>query len=179
MTGNLEVPRVTTTNAIPLVFNGVAGASKSWKTSVDGKGITYTPSKTTGVVDWDDTKAVNISTNGEITATKFNTLKDGRATITVTADAELTSSDGVVADRRGNTVTVRARVRRKSEQVNLIFTMPEGMRPLLNVSHNLTANDGTPGMLTIAPTSGEVRIASVGPALLNKDFNFTFTYVVD
>lgn len=105
--------------------------------------------------------------------------KDARVTITVTADAELTSSDGVVADRRGNTVTLRARVRRKSEQVNLIFTMPEGMRPLLNVSHNLTANDGTPGMLTIAPTSGEVRIASVGPALLNKDFNFTFTYVVD
>lgn len=105
--------------------------------------------------------------------------KDGRATITVTADAELTSSDGVVADRRGNTVTLRARVRRKSELVNLIFTMPVDMRPLLNISHNITANDGTIGMLTIAPTSGEVRIASVGPALLNKDFNITFSYAVD
>ena len=45
--------------------------------------------------------------------------KDTRALITVTADAELTTSDGVIADRRGNTVTLRARVRRKTNKLIL------------------------------------------------------------
>ncbi|MDK7542559.1 BppU family phage baseplate upper protein [Bacillus pacificus] len=104
--------------------------------------------------------------------------KDTRALITVTADAELTTSDGVIADRRGNTVTLRARVRRKNEQINTVFMMPEGMKPLLTVSHNIIANDGTVGALSIG-TSGEVKIANVGNSLVNKDFNFTISYVVD
>ncbi|MDA1690229.1 MULTISPECIES: BppU family phage baseplate upper protein [Bacillus] len=104
--------------------------------------------------------------------------KDTRALITVTADAELTTSDGVIADRRGNTVTLRARVRRKNEQINTVFMMPEGMKPLLTVAHNIIANDGTVGALSIG-TSGDVKISSVGPSLVNKDFNFTISYVVD
>ncbi|MEG7934992.1 BppU family phage baseplate upper protein [Bacillus mobilis] len=104
--------------------------------------------------------------------------KDGRATITPTADAELTSPDGIIADRRGSTVTLRARIRRKSEQVNTVFVMPADMRPLLTVTTNIVSNDGVVGAFSIA-TNGDVKIASVGPTLLNKDFNITITYVVD
>ncbi|HDR7790287.1 TPA: BppU family phage baseplate upper protein [Bacillus paranthracis] len=180
MTGNLEVPRVTTTNAIPLVFMGVVGASKSWRTSVDGKGITYTPSKTTGVVDWDDTKAVNISTNGEITATKFTTLKDGRATITVTADAELISANGVIADRRGNTVTLRAPIRRKAGSTNgLVFTLPVDMRPTMTLSQTVITNDGATALITLNATTGEVFLQALSTTIVGKDINIIITYVAD
>ncbi|MEW9167033.1 BppU family phage baseplate upper protein [Bacillus pacificus] len=112
-------------------------------------------------------------------ATKSNIVtsdKDGRATITLPPEAELTSSDGVIADRKSNTVTLRARIRRKSDQISTVFVMPSDMRPLLTVTHNIIANDGTVGALSIG-TSGDVKISSVGPSLLNKDFNFTITYV--
>ncbi|RAS98007.1 hypothetical protein A6E22_27440, partial [Bacillus cereus] len=112
-------------------------------------------------------------------ATKSNIVtsdKDGRATITLPPEAELTSSDGVIADRKSNMVTLRARIRRKSDQISTVFVMPSDMRPLLTVTHNIIANDGTVGALSIG-TSGDVKISSVGPSLLNKDFNFTITYV--
>lgn len=112
-------------------------------------------------------------------ATKSNIVtsdKDGRATITLPPEAELTSSDGVIADRKSNTVTLRARIRRKSDQISTVFVMPSDMRPLLTVTHNIIANDGTVGALSIG-TNGDVKISSVGPSLLNKDFNFTITYV--
>ncbi|MEB9506858.1 BppU family phage baseplate upper protein [Bacillus anthracis] len=176
LTGNIEAPRVTTTNAIPLVFNGVAGASKSWKTSVDGKGITYTPSKTTGVADWDDTKAVNISTNGEITATKFNTLKDGRATPTLTADAENPNSGApLIAERRGNTVTVSGSVRRKvGASGDTIATLPADMRPSTTQRMNLIATDGTVVFASISSVTGNLALSSTG-----KEVYMQCTYVVD
>ncbi|KAB2441370.1 BppU family phage baseplate upper protein [Bacillus luti] len=178
MTGYLEVPRLVTSTAIPLVLNGNVSSSKSWKAAVDAEGLSLTPSATNGASDWSPTKTVKIKPDGEIVAPKISTPKDGRATITVTADAELTSPDGVIADRRGNVVTLRARVRRKSEQVNTVFVMPVDMRPLLTVTTNIVSNDGVVGAFSIA-TNGDVKIASVGPTLLNKDFNITISYVVD
>lgn len=117
---------------------------------------------------------VNIDTN-LVTKTK-----DGRATLTLTADAELIGSNGVIADRRGNTVTLRAQVRRKAGSTgNVLFTMPSDMKPLLMATQNIIANDGTVGLLTVS-SSGDVTLTSPGSTnVAGKDFSFTITYVVD
>ncbi|MEI5893111.1 DUF2479 domain-containing protein [Bacillus cereus] len=181
MTGNLDVPRVNTSNSIPLLFNGVASATVSWKTSVLGEGLVFTPAKTTGATDWDDTKKVAISSKGEVTAQAFKTPKDGRATITVTADAELIGANGVIADRRGNTVTVRAPIRRKIGSTSaLMFTLPVDMRPTMELTENVISISGSVGLVTVS-TNGNFQL---GSAMLNdlipgKDFNITVTYVVD
>ncbi|HIE6632289.1 BppU family phage baseplate upper protein [Bacillus luti] len=180
MTGNLDVPRVNTTNAIPLLFNGVSSSTVSWKTSVLGEGLVFTPSKTTGVTDWDDTKKVTISPKGEVTAQAFKTPKDGRATITVTADAELIGPNGVVADRRGNTVTLRAPIRRKAGSTGaVVFTMPVDMRPTMLLTQTVVSNDGTPALMTISATNGEVLLQQIGTSITGKDINILLSYVVD
>ncbi|KMQ19607.1 hypothetical protein TU69_17960 [Bacillus cereus] len=117
---------------------------------------------------------VNVDTN-LVTKTK-----DGRATITLTADAELAGTNGVIADRRGNTVTLRAQVRRKAGSTgNVIFTMPSDMKPLLMATQNIIANDGTVGLLTVS-SSGDVMLTSPGSTnVAGKDFSFVITYVVD
>ncbi|WP_439875936.1 hypothetical protein ACSLGG_10870 [Bacillus mycoides] len=103
--------------------------------------------------------------------------KDSRATIPVSEDAELIGTNGVIADRRGNTVTIRAQVRRKAGST--IFTVPPGMRPLLMAIQNIVADDGTVGLLTVS-SSGDVTLTSVGSTnVAGKTFSFTITYVVD
>ncbi|AJG73679.1 MULTISPECIES: BppU family phage baseplate upper protein [Bacillus cereus group] len=107
--------------------------------------------------------------------------KDGRANISITADGELISGNGVIADRRGNTVTLRAGVRRKVgiPHTNAIFTLPVDMRPLLTVQQNTISTDGTPCLITIQ-TNGEFSIQNVGSNnAQGKDYYVTISYVVD
>ncbi|MGF9766885.1 BppU family phage baseplate upper protein [Bacillus albus] len=108
--------------------------------------------------------------------------KNGRATITLTADAELISPNAVFADRRGNTVTLRAPIRRKLGSTNsaILFTLPVDMRPTLILQYSIPATDGVPGIFTIN-TNGEVTIQdalTVAP-VAGKNFYATCTYVVD
>lgn len=108
------------------------------------------------------------------------TAKDGRASLTLTADAELIGSNGVIADRRGNTVTLRAPIRRKALSIGTaVFTLPADMRPTLTVTSNFISNDGAAGLLTIG-TDGITSLTSAGATdVRGKNFNMTFTYVVD
>lgn len=107
--------------------------------------------------------------------------KNGRATITVTADAELAGANGVIADRRGNTVTVRAAIRRKAGvgHAAVMFTMPDNMRPLLTVQQTMVSTDGSVGVFTI-DSSGNVTIVNpTATDVSGKNFYATMTYVVD
>lgn len=124
-----------------------------------------------------DTDTFNLNAANTNLVTK---TKDARATITVTADAELTGVNGVIADRRGNTVTLRAPFRRKAGSTgSTVFTMPPGMRPTLSLYQNVVANDGTVGLLTIVP-DGIVTLTSVGSTnIAGKDLSVVLTYVVD
>ncbi|HFK1476734.1 TPA: BppU family phage baseplate upper protein [Bacillus paranthracis] len=106
--------------------------------------------------------------------------KNGRATITVTADAELISANGVIADRRGNTVTLRAPIRRKAGSTNgLVFTLPVDMRPTMTLSQTVITNDGAAALITLSATTGEVSLQSLSSTIAGKDINILITYVAD
>ncbi|MEB9454444.1 BppU family phage baseplate upper protein [Bacillus anthracis] len=126
-----------------------------------------------------DVKDINV--RGGSASNVVTKLKDGRANISITADGELISGNGVIADRRGNTVTLRAGVRRKVgiPHTNAIFTLPVDMRPLLTVQQNTISTDGTPCLITIQ-TNGEFSIQNVGSNnAQGKDYYVTISYVVD
>ncbi|MDA1874292.1 BppU family phage baseplate upper protein [Bacillus cereus group sp. BY112LC] len=112
--------------------------------------------------------------------TKLTTNKDGRASLTLTADAELFTANGVIADRRGNTVTLRAPFRKKSGgNTTPMFTMPADMRPLLTVLQNTSSIDGVQGLLVIN-SNGEVWMQDLGStSVTGKSFYVTVTYAVD
>ncbi len=106
--------------------------------------------------------------------------KDDRATIPVTADAELITSYGVIADRRGNTVTLRAPIRRKVGSTNgHVFTLPPGMRPTMMLTQVVHASDGTPALMTIPSDTGQVLLQTITPAIMGKDYHIVLTYVAD
>ncbi len=129
---------------------------------------------------WANEFAMDLNT-GKVTVPSLGTKKDGRANISITADGELISGNGVIADRRGNTVTLRAGIRRKVgiPHTNAIFTLPVDMRPLLTVQQNTISTDGTPCLITIQ-TNGEFSIQNVGSNnAQGKDYYVTISYVVD
>lgn len=101
--------------------------------------------------------------------------KDGRANLTLTADG--IAWDGAtpnVADRRGNTVTLRLAINRKvGSSGDVVATLPIDMRPTLNVIESFIANDGTPVRVTVE-SGGNVKVAVEG-----KNMYATITYVVD
>ncbi|MGH0669274.1 BppU family phage baseplate upper protein [Bacillus paranthracis] len=106
--------------------------------------------------------------------------KDDRATIPLTTDAELITSYGVIADRRGNTVTLRAPIRRKVGSTNgHVFTLPPGMRPTMMLTQVVHASDGTPALMTIPSDSGQVLLQTITPAIMGKDYHIVLTYVAD
>ncbi|MGR6912490.1 BppU family phage baseplate upper protein [Bacillus sp. BSL6] len=106
--------------------------------------------------------------------------KDDRAIIPVTADAELITSYGVIADRRGNTVTLRAPIRRRVGSTNgHVLTLPPGMRPTMMLTQVVHASDGTPALITIPSDTGQVLLQTITPAIMGKDYHIVLTYVVD
>lgn len=131
---------------------------------------------TTGVFDVKDINVRVGSASNVVT-----TLKDGRATLILTADASNIDAVNIapIADRRGNTVSIRMAIKRiVSTGSAVLTTLPVNMRPL-SAQHNiLTAMDGTKGRLQIRD-NGELAILDVAGSAQNKDFYFTATYVVD
>lgn len=106
--------------------------------------------------------------------------KDGRADITLTAEAELIGSYGVIVDRRGNTVTLRAPIRRKVGSTNgVVFTLPVNMRPTMTLIQSVITKDGTIAELQLSATSGEVQLLGGNASITGKDCNIVITYVVD
>ncbi|MGH1110670.1 BppU family phage baseplate upper protein [Bacillus paranthracis] len=108
--------------------------------------------------------------------------KDGISNITLTADAELTGANGVIAVRRGNTVSLRAPIRRKAGSGNLavLFTLPADMRPVgFTVQQGIVSIDGVSAIFTVS-TAGEVTIQNATATdVAGKNFFVTCTYVTD
>lgn len=108
--------------------------------------------------------------------------KDGVSNIPLTADAELIGPNGVIAVRRGNTVSLRAPIRRKagSPHSAVLFTLPEGMRPVgFTVQQGIISTDGVSAIFTVL-VSGEVTLVNpTATDVSGENFYVTCTYVVD
>ncbi|TXR66953.1 BppU family phage baseplate upper protein [Bacillus sp. AR18-7] len=107
--------------------------------------------------------------------------KDGRANLTLTGNASNIdpANVGPIADRRGNTVTLRMAIRRTTAvQGDVLITLPVDIRPTLTLHQGVISTDGLPARLQIS-TSGDIIIAESGTPVQNKNFYITITYVVN
>ncbi|MGE8013225.1 BppU family phage baseplate upper protein [Bacillus mycoides] len=167
MTGNLDFP-VGKAIGVYNIANKRAGymwcssttGKVNFSSDVSGKNfMEYEPSTDTLLLD----------------AKVLKTNKDGRATLTLTADA--TADDvnfPVKADRRGNTVTLMGKVLLNVGSTgNLVTTLPVDMRPTSRIAVHTVSSDGTPVFIDIQP-SGTVSLGTKGKAVY-----MIVTYVVD
>ncbi|WDS60560.1 hypothetical protein BC6_00045 [Bacillus phage BC-6] len=101
--------------------------------------------------------------------------KDGRVNLSLTADAtNIDSGFGAIADRRGNTVTVRLAIMRNAGATGEIVTnLPANMRPTLTLVKWGIAEDGSPLKYQIH-TDGSIRFYTTG-----KGLRIVETFVTD
>ncbi|MCU4923999.1 BppU family phage baseplate upper protein [Bacillus cereus] len=102
--------------------------------------------------------------------------KDGRATLTLTADAENPDTAvPLIAIRRGNTVNLRGSVRIKSGATGtVVATLPVDMRPVdMQVTYETSFADNTPVKVVIFP-NGNISVYTQ-----NKSLYLAQSYVVD
>ncbi|MGR5980262.1 hypothetical protein ACT7DJ_28305 [Bacillus cereus] len=127
---------------------------------------------TTGVFDVKDINVRVGSASNVVT-----TLKDGRATLTLTVDASNWNTNRPpIATRRGNTVTLRGAISLVAGYAGAnITTLPTSMRPIDSFTIDINASDGTSHAVSVF-SSGEI---SFGATAKGKQFNFMTTYVVD
>lgn len=124
----------------------------------------------TGVLEVLDLK-IRGGTNSDVVSKK----NDGRATPTLTSDAvNFANNRPLIADRRGDTVTIRGAVGLKSDAVgNLISTLPAIMRPTTDIPMTVLATDGTYLSIDIMQ-DGRINFWTKG-----KNVYLAFTYVVN
>lgn len=111
----------------------------------------------------------------------FKTAKDGRADLVLTADGEnFNGNIGPIADRKGNTVTFRAGLRRRVGSTGPVMTtLPVNMRPTMTIMQVIPATDGTLARVTIQ-SNGDVQLESAGnTSIMGKDVYMSITYVVN
>ncbi|OOR26147.1 BppU family phage baseplate upper protein [Bacillus cereus] len=101
--------------------------------------------------------------------------KDGRANLTLTADAtNINAGFPPTAIRRGNTVTFRMHIKRNLGSTGtLVTTLPVGMRPIDSLVYYVPSLDGTTVSVHVA-SNGDVNVYTA-----DKDIKFSTTYVVD
>ncbi|PEL80012.1 BppU family phage baseplate upper protein [Bacillus wiedmannii] len=154
------------------------------------KNIVALDANKTGLSAWDSVndKSIfdyNISTKKFTLNADSNLVtktKDGRANLTLTADAiNFDTNYNPLADRRGNTVTVRGAIGRTATSTSsLVTTLPIDMRPTLSFAQSTCATDGTPITILVL-LNGEVRFINPSPSTtaLGKNVFVSVTYVVD
>lgn len=123
-------------------------------------------------------KYTSSSNTFDVTSTNTNLVtkrKDGRADLTLTADATNANSGYFpYAIRRGNTVTVRMEITRNADSTGTtVCTLPADSRPVETISQTIIANDGTPVGVNIS-WNGNIDVYTAG-----KQFKFVCTYVVN
>lgn len=123
---------------------------------------------------WANEFAMDLNT-GKVTVPSLGTKKDGRATLALTADGIIFDTGAPpIADRRGNTVTVRLAVaKREGATGNVITSLPSDMRPLTPLLQHTVASDGTVVRFGI-DTNGDISLNVSG-----KNAYVLFTYVVN
>ncbi|WP_260867927.1 BppU family phage baseplate upper protein [Bacillus thuringiensis] len=101
--------------------------------------------------------------------------KDGMVNLTLTSEATNANAGYLpIADRRGNTVTVRMEVTRNAGSASpLICTLPADVRPANTVSMNFLANDGSVVGVNIT-WDGKVEMYVTG-----KQTKIVVTYAVN
>lgn len=165
-------------------FDVKGGASKALRGIVDGQVQSGFLLEQSGfqAYDWRNNRSVfrylegtntfNLETPNTNIVTK---TKDGRATLTLSADAtNWDTTVGSFADRRGNTVTVKMAVKRNAGSTNnTVATLPVDMRPTSVLTQYVTATDGTVVKVVI-DSVGAINIGTD-----NKNIYLLATYVVD
>ncbi|WP_029438294.1 pyocin knob domain-containing protein [Bacillus thuringiensis] len=168
MTGDIDIKK-----NIPGMSFTIADGSKSAKLLYNaGPGTDY------GFCIMTPTGKAYLRTTGESATREIATKeKDGKATLTLTADATPGSSNPQIATRRGNTVTIWLDAIRNADSTNpIITTIPEGMRPTDSINYTGVSTDGTLSRILFR-FNGEVHFAD--NTAKGKRFNIAFTYVVD
>ncbi|MDA1883130.1 BppU family phage baseplate upper protein [Bacillus cereus group sp. BY105LC] len=168
MTGDLLFDRTNGANSLVGFGTGVAGKRNY---IYGGKGVIGAYSDEAEQLVWRYTPS---SRTFEIGADKVVTKKDGRATLTLTADAtQFDTTIGSIADRRGNTVTLKMAVKRNVGGNEIVCTLPPDVIPLSTLTHTVLATDGTPVRVTVGQDRN-VRVHTEG-----KNIYLLMTYVVD
>ncbi|WP_163051623.1 BppU family phage baseplate upper protein [Bacillus cereus] len=136
----------------------------------DSDSILFAPETAPNSGAWDWAKGIEFKGDGTI-----RTAKNGRANLTLNAGFVIHDANyGAIADRRGNTVTLRMAIRREvSSTSDVALVLPVDMRPTLNLPQNLVTNEGK-AVRFVVESNGNVKVGSVGDALY-----VTTTYVVD
>lgn len=142
-----------------------------WLQIVSAAGIEFTPSATADKEDWQWTKTIRLNPDGTI-----RQGKDGRASLTLTADATTPMTGNEPrAIRRGNTVTLIGSIRRNSGSTgNIVTTLPADMRPVEDTNFVAQATDGTAVQVFIGANSGNVTFS-----VPDKHVLLCQTYVVN
>ena len=145
---------------------------------VDGNGRLYSWSDVAaqGIFTYDPaTKYFNLQADTNLMKKTDYTAKDGRADLTLTADAtNWNTSRPLIADRRGNTVTIRGAVGLIPAAVgNLVATLPIDVRPTTDIPMTVVATDGTSFSIDIMQ-DGRINFWTKG-----KNIYLAFTYVVN
>lgn len=118
-----------------------------------------------------------LRTTGETATREIATKeKDGKVTLTLTADGENpTTNTPPTAIRRGNTVTITGSFRRKAGATGSLLTvLPTDMLPIVTQKFHALASDGTSVYVTISSNTGNIDFSVVG-----KEVYLQCTYVVD
>ncbi|PFB88920.1 hypothetical protein CN283_11360 [Bacillus thuringiensis] len=173
MTGTLSFD---TPNAVGLTFKNGAknGISMNHKWNAGGTTAEW------HLYNWETSQVeVSLTTaNGFVVNGKTNLVtktKDGRATLTLTADAT-NASPGYqpTATRRGNTVTVAMEITRNVGAAGTnVCTLPVDMCPPATISYSFLANDGSAVAVNVNRT-GNIDVFTTG-----KQMKIVATYVVD
>ncbi|HDR7766330.1 TPA: BppU family phage baseplate upper protein [Bacillus paranthracis] len=122
---------------------------------------------------WANEFAMDLNT-GKVTVPSLATKQDGKATLTLTADATAGSASPQLATRRGNTVTVNLDLIRNTGSTNTIVTnLPASMVPTDSYTFDAIAVDGTPSRVLIR-WNGEVHLDVIG-----KRYRILTTFVVN
>ncbi|MEB9454147.1 BppU family phage baseplate upper protein [Bacillus anthracis] len=117
-----------------------------------------------------DVKDINV--RGGSASNVVTKLKDGRATLNLTADATAGSSNPQIATRRGNTVTLSLDLMRNAGATSaIVTTLPSDMTPVDSYTFDAIATDGTPSRVLIR-FNGEIHLDVTG-----KRYRILATYV--
>ncbi|EOP78374.1 hypothetical protein IGM_06659 [Bacillus cereus HuB4-4] len=179
----------------------IRGSAASWDmrphaSGVYSKGVRHTinvpnnyyavaPIDATGAANWTNQMALygttgvfdvkDLNIRGGTASNVVTKLKDGQTTLTLTAEATNVNSGYMpLAERRGNTVTIRMEISRNANSSSpVVCNLPVDLRPPVTLSHNFLANDGSLVGVNVK-WDGSIEMFTTG-----KQTKIVATYVVN
>ncbi|WP_264447809.1 BppU family phage baseplate upper protein [Bacillus cereus] len=172
MTGDLQLDRPTGASYRELKWTTGGDIDVVLGQDVGGNWRAYHSGAGNSIFSYDKTaKSFNILAPNTNVVTK---TKDGKVTLTLTADATAGSATPQLATRKGNVVTVNLDVVRNAGATGLIVTtLPADMCPTESYAFDAIAVDGTPSRVMVR-YNGEIYVDAPG-----KRFRILTTFVVN